>query len=193
MEEDIVSDDEEEQDQEGSTRVCFSKEEKICMRDPWRRALIIKTFGRRLGFSILVEKIRSIWNPTGGMDYINFFLVKFELAVDVDYILKGGPWLPELPIEFYETNAFLKIGRAIGPVLRIDSYTANGVRGRFARLCVQVNLDKPLLSTKHIGKIVQSIQYEGIKTLCFTCGRVGHKMEACPHVIKEYTTGPTME
>nr|POF22601.1 hypothetical protein CFP56_49716 [Quercus suber] len=170
MEEDIVSDDEEEQDQEGSTRVCFSKEEKICMRDPWRRALIIKTFGRRLGFSILVEKIRSIWNPT-------------------------GVWirLPELPIEFYETNAFLKIGRAIGPVLRIDSYTANGVRGRFARLCVQVNLDKPLLSTKHIGKIVQSIQYEGIKTLCFTCGRVGHKMEACPHVIKEYTTGPTME
>ena len=44
--------------------------------------------------------------------------------------------LPELPIEFYEHNALLKIGRAIGLVLRIDANTANGARGRFARLCV---------------------------------------------------------
>nr|POF10457.1 hypothetical protein CFP56_04682 [Quercus suber] len=171
-EEDTVSDDEEEQEQEGSTRVCFSKEEKIHMRDPWKRAIIIKTFGRRLGFSFLVEKIRSMWKPTRNMDCIDlgfdFFLVKFELAIDVDFILKGGPWfigqhylairqwepefkastatlssvavwirLPELPIEFYETNALLEIGRAIGPVLRIDAHTATRVRRRFARLCVQ--------------------------------------------------------
>ena len=44
--------------------------------------------------------------------------------------------LPELPIEFYEPNALLKIERAIGPVLRIDSHTASGERSRFARLCV---------------------------------------------------------
>ena len=37
--------------------------------------------------------------------------------------------LPELPIQFYEQNALLKIGIAIGPVLRIDAHTANGVRG----------------------------------------------------------------
>ena len=44
--------------------------------------------------------------------------------------------LAELPIEFYEHNALLKIGRAIGPVLRIDANSANGARGHFARLCV---------------------------------------------------------
>ena len=53
--------------------------------------------------------------------------------------------LPELPIEFYEHNALLKIGRAIGPVLHIDAHTANVTRGCSARLCVQVNLDKPLV------------------------------------------------
>ena len=78
--------------------------------------------------------------------------------------------MPELPIKFYEHNALLKIGRAIGPVLRIDANTANGVRGRFAHLCVQVNLDKPLVKTIFLGKLKQVIQYGGIGTLCFECG-----------------------
>ena len=65
--------------------------------------------------------------------------------------------LPELSIEFYEHNALLKIGRAIGPVLRIDANTANGARGRFSRLCVQVNLDKPLVKSIFLGRLKQSI------------------------------------
>ncbi|KAK7848414.1 hypothetical protein CFP56_005038 [Quercus suber] len=201
MNEDFESNNEEEQSHEGSTRVCFSKEEKICMRSPWQKVLIIKTFGRRMGFSFLVEKIQSMWKPSGGMDCIDlgfdYYLVKFELVNDVDYILKGGPWfigqqflairqwepefkassttlssvavwirLPKLPIEFYETNALLKIGRAIGPVLWIDSHTANGERGRFVRMCIPVNLNKPLIKTVYLGKLAQCVQYEGINALC---------------------------
>lgn len=48
----------------------------------------------------------------------------------------------------------LKMGKVIGLVLRIDSNTAMGARGRFARLCVQVNLDKPLHKIMHVDKIV---------------------------------------
>ena len=84
MQEDLESDNEEEYSHEGSTKVCFSKEDKIPMRFPWQRALIIKTFGRRMGVSFLVEKVRSMWNPSGGMDCIDsgfdYFLVKFELV-----------------------------------------------------------------------------------------------------------------
>ena len=93
--------------------------------------------------------------------------------------------LPELPIEFYEPNALLKIGRAIGSVLRIDSHTASGERGRFARLCVQVNLDKPLVRMIYLHKLTQNVLYEGINTLCFSCGRIGHKIEMCPYTIRE--------
>nr|POE93837.1 hypothetical protein CFP56_16151 [Quercus suber] len=131
-----------------------------------------------------------MWNPKGGMDCIDlgfdFFLIKFELREDVDYILKGRPWfigqhflairqwepkfqastttlssvvvwlrLPELPIEFYEHKALLKIGRVIGPVLRIDANTVNGVQRWFGCLCVQVNLDKPLVKTIILGKLKQ--------------------------------------
>ncbi|XP_050259954.1 uncharacterized protein LOC126705034 [Quercus robur] len=44
--------------------------------------------------------------------------------------------LPRLPIELYEMEVLKEIGRAIGPVLRVDANTAVGTRGRYARLCV---------------------------------------------------------
>ena len=94
-------------------------------------------------------------------------------------------WIPELPLEFYEPSAFLKIGKAIGLVLRIDSHIANVEKGRFAKLCVQVNLDKPLVRKLYLGKLAQSVLYEGINTLCFSCGRIGHKIETCPYTIRE--------
>ena len=93
--------------------------------------------------------------------------------------------LSELPIEHYEPSALLKIGQAIGLVLRIDAYTASNVRGRFARICVQVNLDKPLIYFIQIGKMVQKVQYEGLSSLCFECGRMGHRKESCTYMIKE--------
>ena len=167
MQEDVESNNEEDSDQDGNIRVGFSKEEKMRMRAPWQKALIIKTFGKRMAFSFLVERVRKMWNPCGGMDCIDlgydYYLVKFELAEDVDSILKGGPWFigqqflairqwepevkastatlssvavwirfPKLPMEFYEPSDLKKIGRAIGPVLRIDSHTANWERCRFA-------------------------------------------------------------
>nr|POE71077.1 hypothetical protein CFP56_58433 [Quercus suber] len=154
MQEDIESDNEDEVAQDGSLRVCFSREEKTQICAPWHQGLIIKSFGRKVSYTYLVSKIRSMWDLKGGMECIDlgfdFFLIKFELSEDVDYVLKEGPWfigqnflairqwepefeassstlssvvvwirLPELPIEFYEHNALLKIGRAIGPVLQL--------------------------------------------------------------------------
>ena len=83
--------------------------------------------------------------------------------------------LPELPIEFYDPEVLRKIGGAIGLVLKIDSYTAIGSRGSYARLCIHVNLDKPLINTVKVGRLKQKILYEGIGALCFCCGRLGHK------------------
>ena len=84
---------------------------------------------------------------------------------------------PELPIEFYDIEFLKEIGSAIGPVLRIDSYTAAGSRGSYARLCIQIDLDKPLIKSIRIGRLVQQVKYEGISSLCFCCGRLGHKQE----------------
>ena len=60
--------------------------------------------------------------------------------------------LPRLLIEYYDLEALKEIGQAIGTVLRIDTYTATKARGRYARLCIRVDIEKPLIYTILIGK-----------------------------------------
>nr|POF08459.1 hypothetical protein CFP56_46000 [Quercus suber] len=77
-----------------------------------------------------------------------------------------------------------KIGSAIGPVLRIDSYPVSGSRRSYARLCIQVDLDKPLINIVKIGRLRQKVMYEGISSLCFCCRCIGHKNENCCYEIQ---------
>ena len=77
-----------------------------------------------------------------------------------------------------------EIGSAIGPVLRIDSYTASDSRGSYARLCIQVDLSKPLITVVRLGRLRQKVMYEGISSLCFCSGRLGHKQENCSYNVK---------
>lgn len=93
--------------------------------------------------------------------------------------------LPELPIEFYDTSVLKEIGSVIGPVLRIDSFTASESRGGYARLSVQIDLEKPLINSIRVGRLVQRVLYEGISSLCFCCGRIGHRQENCSYSVKQ--------
>ena len=67
----------------------------------------------------------------------------------------------EFPIEFYDIKVLKEIGSAIGPMLRIDSYTATRSRGSYARLCIQIDLDKPLIKSIRIERLVQLISTVG--------------------------------
>lgn len=49
---------------------------------------------------------------------------------------------------------------------------------------MQVDLDKPLITSVRVGKLVQRVTYEGVSTLCFSCGRLGHKRDSCLYYIK---------
>ena len=62
----------------------------------------------------------------------------------------------------------------------MDTHTTSEMRGRFAKLCVQVDVIKPVAMAILIGKFEQPICYEGIHKLCFVYGRMGHKQEYCP-------------
>ena len=93
--------------------------------------------------------------------------------------------LHELPMELYELEVLKQICEAIRKVLRIDSHIAMEARGRYARLCIQLDVTKPLIDTVLIGKFEQPVVYEGIHKLCFSCGRLGHRKESCPFTIKK--------
>ncbi|XP_028115552.1 uncharacterized protein LOC114313362 [Camellia sinensis] len=52
-------------------------------------------------------------------------------------------------------------------------------RGRYTRVCVEVNLTKLFVSRFAIGKYTYIIEYEHLHYFCFACGKVGHRKEYC--------------
>lgn len=49
--------------------------------------------------------------------------------------------------------------------------------------CVQINIEEPLKQFISVEGKRQQILYEGIKKLCFQCGRMGHQRDVCPEII----------
>ncbi|KAK9986765.1 hypothetical protein SO802_031716 [Lithocarpus litseifolius] len=77
-------------------KVRLSKETKSQIREPWSKALIVKVFGRTVGFNYPTFKINALWRPSNRMDCVNlgkdFFLIKFRSTEDYNKVLRGGPW-----------------------------------------------------------------------------------------------------
>ena len=57
MEDDVDLDDEVAGLREGLAVVKLMKETKICIRGPWAKALIVKLYGRKIGFNFIQNKL----------------------------------------------------------------------------------------------------------------------------------------
>nr|POE75443.1 hypothetical protein CFP56_50698 [Quercus suber] len=93
--------------------------------------------------------------------------------------------LYELPIELYDIEVLKQIRESIGKVLRINSHTALEARGKYARICIQIDVNEPLVNTICLGRFKQVVMYKGIHSLYFSCGRLGHKVNGCPYTIRK--------
>jgi len=83
-----------------------------------------------------------------------------------DNVAKLIAWvrIPRLSVEYFNKNFLLhKIGQKIGRVLKVDNTTTNVERGQYTRLCVDVDLTKPLLSKFQLNGRIWGIQHEGLK------------------------------
>nr|XP_029144560.1 uncharacterized protein LOC114924350 [Arachis hypogaea] len=87
--------------------------------------------------------------------------------------------LPRLPIKLYDRTILRKIGNLIGRTVKVDDNTAKMSRGKFARLCVEVDLTKPLMGRYMIDGEDFQVEYEGIHQICFTCGRIDQDQNNC--------------
>lgn len=92
--------------------------------------------------------------------------------------------LPDLPIEFYDLEFLRTMGNLIGKNLKVDLTTSMQTRGKFAKLCVQVDLDKPLMAQYRLKGHPMKIEYEGIHLIYFLCGKYGHEKDACVNLIR---------
>lgn len=86
---------------------------------------------------------------------------------------------PSLSIEYFEDEFLMKIGRDIGRPIRIDNTTSLVSKGKFARMCIEVDITKPLVSKFLLNDKEWPIEYEGIHLVCFNCGKYGHRHELC--------------
>ncbi|KAF7833178.1 LIM domain-containing protein A-like [Senna tora] len=100
--------------------------------------------------------------------------------------------VPNLPIEYYEKHILWRLGDLFGKTLKIDEHTLKEQNGKveveranFARVCKEIDLRKKLLSKfRQFGR-VHHIEYEGLRLVCFDCGKFGHNKEGCPNNRKE--------
>jgi hypothetical protein len=98
---------------------------------------------------------------------------------------------------FYDESFLLALASTIGTPVRVDTNTLNVERGRFARICVEIDLTKPVVGKVWINGHWYKVQYEGLHIICAACGCYGHVTRNCTKIpvtteAKEKTpTSPT--
>lgn len=83
---------------------------------------------------------------------------------------------PNLPID---EQILFHVVKAFGSSLKVDINTAMAARGKYAWVCIETDLRKPLISHFTIGKYTYTVEYEHLHSFCFSCGRVGHCRDKC--------------
>ncbi|KAL4294500.1 hypothetical protein AHAS_Ahas18G0234300 [Arachis hypogaea] len=114
------------------------------------------------------------------------FFLESEKAVR-----KIAAWIriPNLPIELYNHRFLWRVGSTIGTMLKIDRATSMYSRGRFARICVKIDLTKKLVPKISVLGSILNIEYEGLHLICFKCGLYGHRSEQCSEPTEDMEEG----
>lgn len=94
-----------------------------------------------------------------------------NLEINKVYKVYGWIRLPNLPVKYYHKSLLRAIAQVLGEVVRIDYNTEAGGRGQFARLAVIIDLTKPLTSKLKVDGEELIVEYEGLPTICYHCGR----------------------
>ncbi|KAJ8441405.1 hypothetical protein Cgig2_002364 [Carnegiea gigantea] len=74
-----------------------TRDEKVNLRKPWRRSLIMKLFEKDTGFIQLKCALATKWSLKGDFTLIDlghdYYIARFSNKGDYDYVLTQGPWL----------------------------------------------------------------------------------------------------
>ncbi|KZV16468.1 hypothetical protein F511_32757 [Dorcoceras hygrometricum] len=90
---------------------------------------------------------------------------------------------PDLPIPMFERNRLFSIANIVGKPLKMDELTSKAERLTMARVCIEVDLLKPLPDKIFLifgnTPLEQRVVYENIPKYCTDCLHVGHEVVEC--------------
>ncbi|KAI9114156.1 hypothetical protein K1719_014806 [Acacia pycnantha] len=161
---------------------------------PWMNSLIVKVLGLPIPKHVLFDRVRRMWKPQQPLKVVplsnGYYIVSFSNKEDRDYAFSEGPWMiddhyflgtiPDLPMEFCTVESLGLIGNMIGKIVKIDRSTSIYEKGGFARICVEIDLQSPLLPAFKVFGEEKQLVYEGLHLVCFGCGKYGHERVVCP-------------
>ncbi|CAA0842215.1 Unknown protein [Striga hermonthica] len=95
-----------------------------------------------------------------------------------------------LNIAMFDENIMFCLASMVGTPIRIDLNTSNVERGKYARACIQIDLNQPVVGQAGFQGIWYKVEYEGLYLLCPLCGRYGHNRNTCSFVKPTGSEGP---
>jgi len=85
-------------------------------------------------------------------------------------------------MEYYDESVLMALASAVGRPVRVDIKTVDASRAKFARMCVEINLDQPVVRRLWFRDHWYHVEYEGVHLLCKQCGIFGHMAKGCPKI-----------
>lgn len=96
---------------------------------------------------------------------------------------------PGMNLVYYDESLLLAMASVVGKPIKVDEHTLRIERGRFARVCVEIDLNQPVVGKICVNDTWYKIEYEGLHVLCGRCGCYGHVTRNCTTKIVQEERG----
>ncbi|RAL50522.1 hypothetical protein DM860_014464 [Cuscuta australis] len=102
--------------------------------------------------------------------------------------------IKDLPIHLHSRSSLLRIGNVFGKAIKIDTTTKNFGRPSTARVCVEVDISKPLPTKFYIKNgetpVLLTPMFEDLPEYCNECRGVGRHSKECKSFIPTHHQQP---
>jgi hypothetical protein len=88
-------------------------------------------------------------------------------------------WISSLNLVFYDESFLMTMASAIGKPIKANMHTLNVERGHLARICIEIDIDQPVVGRLWIKDNWNKVKYEGLHLICSRCGYYEHLGRDC--------------
>jgi len=142
-----------------------------------------------------LQDIALVWNGRPWhVSGLNLVLRRWEPFFDPysATIHRIDQWvkITRLPLELWEEDSLKTLLQDVGQFIKVDDITLNRSKGKFARVCLNIDITKPLRGSLFLPipnqphPLEVPISYEVLHEVCALCGSNAHDLEVCPETPK---------